>query len=87
MATKLTLTIDKSIIDSAKVYAKENGRSLSEIVGNFLKLVSKDIDKNNGMENNSKHELIKSLRGSLQGPEIGKDDEVLLEMLSKKYEN
>lgn len=32
MTTKLTLTIDDSVIDSAKKYARHNGKSLSGIV-------------------------------------------------------
>ena len=32
MTTKLTLTIEKDIIDKAKIYAKGTQRSLSEIV-------------------------------------------------------
>ena len=44
MTTKLTLTIDDSIIDSAKKYAQKQGRSLSGIVENYLKSISqKDI--------------------------------------------
>ena len=36
MSTKLTLTIDKSIIERAKYYAKQTGRSLSELIENYL---------------------------------------------------
>ncbi len=44
MATKLTLTIDKKVIDSAKKYAERKGKSLSHIVENYLMLVtSKEI--------------------------------------------
>ena len=32
MTTKLTLTIEKDIIEKAKIYAKETQRSLSELV-------------------------------------------------------
>lgn len=40
MTTKLTLTIDDTVIDSAKKYAKQKGRSLSDIVENYLKAIS-----------------------------------------------
>ena len=46
MNAKLTLTIDKSIIDDAKEYAKENGRSLSKLVENYLYLLSLKSKKN-----------------------------------------
>ena len=37
MQTKLTLSLDKGIIDKAKVFAKERQVSLSFLVGNYLK--------------------------------------------------
>ena len=36
MTTKLTLTVEKSVIDNAKLYAKNTGRSLSEIIESYL---------------------------------------------------
>ena len=36
MTTKLTLTVEKSVIEKAKIYAKTTGRSLSEIIENYL---------------------------------------------------
>jgi len=40
MTTKLTLTIDDTVIDSAKKYARQKGKSLSDIVENYLKTIS-----------------------------------------------
>lgn len=40
MATKLTLTIDSVVIDSAKKYARKKGKSLSGLVENYLKAIS-----------------------------------------------
>ncbi|MGO4876702.1 DUF6364 family protein [Pedobacter sp. AJM] len=40
MNTKLTLTIDESVIKRAKAYAQEQGRSLSAVVENYLKAVT-----------------------------------------------
>ena len=37
MNTKLTLTIEQEIINKAKKFAKENNRSLSDIIENYLK--------------------------------------------------
>jgi len=42
MNTKLTLTIDKSVIKQAKAYAEKQGRSLSAVVENYLKAVTKE---------------------------------------------
>ncbi|MEM7660505.1 MAG: DUF6364 family protein, partial [Bacteroidota bacterium] len=41
MNTKLTLTIEKSVIEKAKAYAKKSGRSLSDLIESYLlRLVS-----------------------------------------------
>lgn len=40
MNTKLTLTIEKEIIEIAKKYAKDKGQNLSEIVENYFKLIT-----------------------------------------------
>lgn len=42
MNTKLTLTVEKSVIERAKAYAKNTGRSLSEIIENYLDTVTKE---------------------------------------------
>jgi hypothetical protein len=36
MNTKLTLTIEKNVIEKAKRYAKQNSRSLSDIIEKYL---------------------------------------------------
>jgi hypothetical protein len=40
MITKLTLTLQKEVIESAKKYAAEQGRSLSDLVENYFKLLT-----------------------------------------------
>ena len=40
MTTKLTLTIEDKVIDSAKRYAQKNGKSLSHLVENYLKSIT-----------------------------------------------
>jgi hypothetical protein len=40
MTAKLTLTIEKEVIDSAKAYARKKGESLSGIVENYLKSIT-----------------------------------------------
>ena len=46
MKAKLTLTLEKRIIESANEYAKEHGQSLSGIVENYFKLIVPDRQKN-----------------------------------------
>ena len=40
MSTKLTLTIDQKIIEQAKRYARAQGRSLSGLIEDYLKVVT-----------------------------------------------
>ena len=40
MTTKLTLTMEDKVIDSAKKYAQKNGKSLSNLVENYLKSIT-----------------------------------------------
>lgn len=42
MNTKLTLTLEDKVIDSAKRYAREKGKSLSDIVENYLKAIANE---------------------------------------------
>ncbi|HEY0246141.1 MAG TPA: DUF6364 family protein [Mucilaginibacter sp.] len=46
MTTKLTLTVEKRVIEKAKSYAKHTNRSLSELVENYLEtLVEESTEK------------------------------------------
>lgn len=47
MTTKLTLTIEDKVIDSAKKYAQKKGKSLSHLVENYLKSISLNPKENN----------------------------------------
>lgn len=81
MSTKLTLTIDESIIDKAKEYAKSKGFSLSNIIENYLKIVAVDIP-------NSEEKLspiVKSLKGSFKAPKELDYKKELANKLSEKY--
>lgn len=40
MTTKLTLTLEEKVINSAKKYASRRGKSLSKIVEGYLKTIS-----------------------------------------------
>lgn len=71
MSTKLTLTVDKETIDLAKKYAKEQGRSLSSIVENYLKLLS---SKERGSNESTQTSTVKSLLGSLKLPDNISED-------------
>ena len=81
MNTKLTLTIEQAIIEKAKFYAKDKGRSLSDIIENYLKvLTSEDVKDNVEIT-----PLVNSLQGSFKAPEDFDYKEELRKSLSKKY--
>ena len=80
MNTKLTLTIEKEIIERAKEYAKEKNRSLSDIIQNYLKLLTK--------EKQSKKDLspvVKSLKGSFKTSKKMDYKKELEKRLTEKY--
>jgi hypothetical protein len=86
MTTKLTLSINKRVIDKAKKYAKNQGRSLSSVVENYLKTITLN-------EEASEEELlsyisprIRSLIGIARNLPRDKDyKELLSDYLSEKY--
>jgi len=80
MNTKLTLTIEQSIIEKAKSYAKEKGRSLSDIIENYLKVITTE---QRDIEDISP--LVNSLRGSFKAPENFDYKKELSQGLSEKY--
>ncbi|OQX80377.1 MAG: hypothetical protein B6D61_02110 [Bacteroidetes bacterium 4484_249] len=80
MNTKLTLTIEQSIIEKAKLYAKDKGRSLSDIIENYLKAITTE---KRVVEDISP--LVNSLRGSFKAPESFDYKKELSKGLSEKY--
>ena len=64
MSTKLTLTIEQKIIERAKNYAKAKNRSLSDLIENYLKSLTKDDEK----ESQKLNPVVKSLKGSFKMP-------------------
>lgn len=43
MKAKLTLNIDKTVSEKAKVFARQEGRSLSDLVEDLLRLLVRDV--------------------------------------------
>lgn len=81
MNTKLTLTIEQSVIEKAKKLAKKNERSLSDLIENYLKALTHD-------EIAIEDELsptVKSLRGSFKLPKNFNYKRELTDRLSEKY--
>jgi len=82
MNTKLTLTIEKEIIERAKNYAKEKNRSLSDIIENYLKSITEKEQKGKEIKLNP---IVKSLKGSFKMPKDMDYKKELGNRLEKKY--
>ena len=81
MNTKLTLTIEQTVIEKAKKYATGKGRSLSNIIENYLKVITKE-DDNESIELTP---IVKSLKGSFKAPKNLNYKKELSKRLSEKY--
>ncbi len=83
MNTKLTLTIEQELIAQAKKYAKNKGRSLSDIVEDYFKVLTKTLDsERDSIEISPK---VKALMGSIKLPDNFDYKKVLSEEINKKH--
>lgn len=81
MSTKLTLTIDKEVIQLAKEYASQKGRSLSDIIENHLRLLTTN-KKNKKLELGS---ITKATKGIARVPKGFDYEKALEDALMEKY--
>jgi hypothetical protein len=81
MDAKLTLSIDKDVAHKAKVYARSKGRSLSDLVENYLKLLT----KKSSAEDSEYTPRVKSLLGCVSLPEDFDYKKEITDYLTKKY--
>lgn len=80
MNTKLTLNLNKSIIEGAKGYAKDNNVSLSKLIENYLNsLITKEKKK---IEISP---LVESLTGVIPSQSDKNSNDDYYEYLNKKY--
>jgi hypothetical protein len=83
MNTKLTLTIDKSVIEKAKRYARKKERSLSDLIENYLKALTTEESEKNTEDYLSP--TVKNLKGSFKMPKDFDYKKELTDRLSEKY--
>jgi hypothetical protein len=79
MDTKLTLKLDKKIIERAKIYASEKNISLSKLIENMLFRITDSKSFKSEIT-----PLVESLSGIL--PEIDFDKDDYADYLDKKYQ-
>ncbi len=80
MTTKLTLSIEDKVIKTAKEYAQRNGKSLSGLVENYLKCISKDETEEQPI-----HPKVKKLMGVISLDDKFNYREELSKSLLEKY--
>ena len=51
MKTKLTLSLEKPLIEDAKAYAEERGKSVSQLVSEFFSVLTRTPDEVGGASN------------------------------------
>ena len=79
MNTKLTLNIDKGVIDQAKSFAKDNNVSLSKLIESYLNSLTTRSEKKSKIS-----PLVKSLTGVIPSRDYD-DKKDYKDYLSDKY--
>ncbi len=81
MDTKLTITLEKTVIQKAKTYAKGKGQSLSNIIENYLKTLS----ANEVPASIELPPIVKQLKGSFKAPKDFDYKKELTKAIIKKH--
>jgi len=86
MDTKLTLTLDKTVIEYAKKYAASNQTSLSDLVENYFKaLTAEETEVAYKIKNPSNTPIVDSLVGSVKSIELEDLKSEKIKRLEDKY--
>jgi hypothetical protein len=80
MTTKLTLSVEKDTIETAKLYAKNQNKSLSEIIENYLKVLVQDTKEEQVID----REIVE-LSDSIDPKTIPDLSEIRFKYLKEKY--
>ena len=79
MLTKLTLRMDDNLIESAKEYSSQTGKSVSRIVADLFEIIKNEKIKKEAPLTPT----VRSLRGILKGKPLGEKD--YKKYLEEKY--
>jgi hemerythrin-like domain-containing protein len=77
----MRLAIEQSMIERAKKYASGKGRSLSDIIENYLKIITKEVQK----EEVELIPIAKSLQGAFKEPRDFDNKTELSKSLADKH--
>lgn len=70
MNTKLTLRMDEDVIRGAKRYSAKAGKSVSQLVENYLAVLSREV----GLAEDELPPAVRSLYGALAGSGVSEED-------------
>jgi hypothetical protein len=79
MPVKLTLRIDEELIERAKVYSKLSGKSVSQLVADYLAMLPEQSSEKRARLT----PIVRSLRGLLRGADL--DELAYRRHLEDKY--
>ena len=80
MTTKLTLTVEKTVIEKAKSYAKKTGRSLSELIEKYLENITSEERTENELS-----PKLKKIVGAVKLPKNFDEEKEMRSYLEKKH--
>ena len=71
MQTKLTLRLEEQLIEQAKSYAARSGKSISQVVSDYFKVLTSPPDQQQPRQSPP---ITRSLRGLLRNSQLDEDD-------------
>jgi macrodomain Ter protein organizer (MatP/YcbG family) len=80
MTTKLTLTVEKDVIERAKSYAKRTGRSLSDLIEKYLENITQEEKRDKELS-----PRLKKIVGSVKLPKNFNEEKELRVYFEKKH--
>ncbi|NEN22462.1 hypothetical protein G3O08_02965 [Cryomorpha ignava] len=80
MSKKLTVSLDQTIIEKAKLYAKSNNTSLSKLIESYFNSLTQPASKNSKIT-----PLVESLSGVIELPADYDEKKEYADYIMKKY--
>jgi len=80
MNTKLTLKLDKEVIERAKLYARDRGISLSRVVETYFLGLTRDQEASRDLTG-----VVAELAGVLAGKDVDVSKQAYADYLVRKY--
>ena len=85
MDSKLTLKLNKEVIEQAKAYAASHNRSLSRLIESYLRTLTREEPPQHEVGEPDISPFVKSMRSGVKLPADHDDKRERTEYLKKKY--